>query len=81
MNASTRPRSAPIGMGALIGGMVGFVVLGAPMVYYLWTTINELLAGQVHAPRLGIAAGVLLLFAGLLLILSRTVRRLDDRSD
>lgn len=72
--------SGGLGIGALMGIMAGFVVLGAPMVYYLWTTINELLAGHVDGSRLGIASGVLLLFVGLLIILSRSVRRLDERA-
>ena len=78
-----RPReevSGGMGVGTMIGIMAAFVVLGAPMVYYLWTTINELLAGHVEGLRLGISAGVLLLFVGLLIILSRSVRRLDERA-
>lgn len=80
--SSVRERgSGALGTGALIAIIAAFVVVGAPMVYYLWTTINELLAGQVDGGQLGIAAIVLLFFAGVLVILSRSVRRLDERAD
>ena len=64
------------GMGALIAIMAAFVVVGAPMVFYLWTTINELLAGHFDGTRFLLSLGVLLIFVGLLTILSRSVRRL-----
>lgn len=73
------PHSAGGGPGALIATMLAFVVVGAPMVYYLWTTINELLAGRVDWPRLGITIIVLLIFLGLLSILTRSIRRWDER--
>lgn len=68
-----------LGTGALIGAMLLFVVVGAPMVYYLWTTINELLAGHFQAVRLGISIIVLLIFLGLLGILTRSIRRWEER--
>ena len=68
-----------MGTGALIGAMLVFVVVGAPMVYYLWTTINELLAGHIQAGRLGISIIVLLIFLGLLGILTRSIRRWEER--
>ena len=65
--------------GTLIATMVGFVVVGAPLVYYLWTTLNEVLAGRFDGVRILISAGLLLIFLGVLAILSRSVRRLDER--
>lgn len=63
----------------LVGTMLLFVVVGAPMVYYLWTTVNETLAGHVTGARLGISIIVLLIFLGLLSILSRSIRRWEER--
>jgi hypothetical protein len=65
--------------GALIGFIAAFVVVGAPLVYYLWTTINELLAGHFDAGRLLGTAGILLIFLLLLGMLSRAIRRIDVR--
>jgi hypothetical protein len=65
--------------GSLIAIMGAFVVVGAPMVYYLWTTINEVLAGHFDGVRLLLSVIILLIFLGLLSILSRSVRRLDGR--
>lgn len=64
---------------SLIGAMLLFVVVGAPMVYYLWTTINELLTGRIDGARLGISIIVLLIFLGLLGILTRSIRRWEKR--
>ncbi len=65
--------------GALIGFIASFVVVGAPMVYYLWTTINELLAGRFETPRLLGTLAILLIFLLLLGMLSRAIRRIDVR--
>lgn len=76
------PAEAPgsgMGTGTLIGAMLGFVVLGAPMVYYLWSTLNELLAGHIDGVRLGISIIILLIFLGLLAILTRSIRRWEER--
>lgn len=67
------------GMTGLIGAMLLFVVVGAPMVYYLWTTVNEVLAGHIDGARLGISIIVLLIFLGLLSILTRSIRRWEER--
>lgn len=65
--------------GALVGVMALFVVLGAPLVFYLWITLNQLLTAQVDGMRTLLALPVLLLFLGLLAILSRSIRRWDQR--
>lgn len=72
----TRRRGTEAG---LIGVMLLFVVVGAPLVYYLWTTLNELLAGHIDTTRLGISIIVLLIFLGLLSILTRSIRRWEER--
>jgi hypothetical protein len=68
-----------IGFGTLLLAMCAFVVAGAPLVYYLWRVINDLLIGRVVAARLAIAAPVLLAFVGLLAVLARSVRRWEAR--
>ena len=67
------------GTGRLIGAMLGFVIVGAPMVYYLWSTLNELLAGHVEWGRLGLSVVVFLIFLGVLSILTRSIRRWEAR--
>lgn len=59
----------------LIGGMAFFVVLGAPLVWYLWQVLNDLLQGIVNPLHLLVAVPVLLLFLGLLALVSRAVAR------
>ncbi len=79
MTNSEAPPSSGMGIGVLMGAMLGFVIVGAPMVYYLWTTVNELLAGHIEWGRIGISIIVLLIFLGLLGILSRSIRRWEAR--
>ena len=76
---NTQPGPSSMGAGGLIAAMLAFVVVGAPMVYYLWTTVNELLAGHFDGARLGISIIVLLIFLGLLSILTRSIRRWEAR--
>ena len=77
--AETSSQPAGTGPGALIATMLAFVLVGAPMVFYLWTTINEVLAGHFDGGRIGITVIVLLIFLGLLSILTRSIRRWDER--
>lgn len=76
-NAGTREPG--IGTAGLMAVMLLFVIVGAPMVYYLWTTVNQVLAGHIVGGRLGISIIVLLIFLGLLSILTRSIRRWDER--
>ena len=62
----------------LIGLMTAFVLLGMPLVWYLWTAVNEILTGHVEGGRLLLAIPVLVLFLALLVLLSRAVRRWDE---
>ena len=79
MAGTTGSPTGGMGMGGLMAMMAGFVIVGAPMVYYLWTTINELLAGHFEGSRVLLSIVILLIFAGLLAILSRSVRRWEER--
>ncbi len=54
--------------------MAVFVLLGFPLVGYLWETISELLALEVDAARLLISIPVAAVLAGLLVWLGRAVR-------
>lgn len=62
----------------LIGAMAVFVLLGLPLVGYLWETLNELLALEADATRLLISVPVLALLGGLLWMLSKAVGRWQD---
>ncbi len=64
-----------LSFGKVLALMALYVLLGIPLVAYLWETINELLAFDVNPVRLLIAVPVLLLFLGLLILLNRLVRR------
>lgn len=71
--------SAPqqIGLGGLMAAMALFVVVGTPLVYLLWTVVNDLLTGHVVVTRLLLAVPVLIVFIIVLNVLARTVRRWD----
>lgn len=58
--------------------MALFVVVGAPLVWYLWQVLNDLLQGIVNPLHLLVAVPVLLLFLGLLALVSRTVARWEE---
>lgn len=55
--------------------MAVFVLLGFPLVGYLWETISELLALEVNGTRLLISIPVSAALAALLVWLSRSVQR------
>jgi Na+-driven multidrug efflux pump len=57
----------------LFASILGFVLVGTPLVAYLWDALNRLMAGHVHGRRLAIAAVAGLLFAALLRLLMRAV--------
>jgi hypothetical protein len=71
--------------GTVLAVLSAFVVLGIPLVAYLWESLNQLLAGRVHAPRVLVSVPLLVAFAGLLWAGGRTLRRLaappPDRLD
>ena len=55
--------------------MALFVALGAPMVAYLWETLNELLALTVNPPRLLWSVPVLILFVVYLRWMGRSIQK------
>jgi hypothetical protein len=59
----------------LVLGIGLFVLLGFPLVAYLWESLNQLMGGEVHAGRLLRSVPAALLLAAILLVLARTVRR------
>jgi hypothetical protein len=59
----------------LFASILGFVLVGTPLVAYLWDALNRLMAGHVNARRIAIAAVAALLFAALLRLLMRAVWR------
>lgn len=55
------------------------VLIGFPMIAYLWETLNGLLAGEIHRERLLISLPLLLVFALYLWLLAGLMRRLEAR--
>ncbi len=41
-------------------GIAGFALLGAPLLAYVWESLNQLLAGHVNLPRLLISVPLLI---------------------
>lgn len=64
-----------LSFGKVLALMALCVLLGIPLVAYLWETLNEVLALEVDPSRLLIAVPVLLIFLGLLILMTRLVRR------
>jgi hypothetical protein len=71
-----------VSLSRLTIGIALFVLAGFPLVAYLWETLNQLMAGDVRPTRLAISVPVLLLLAGVIALLSRTVVRWEsERSE
>lgn len=58
---------------SLVLGIALFVLLGTPLVAYIWETLNRLLAGIVEPMRLLITVPAVLLFYFLLRFMGRSV--------
>lgn len=70
------PSGAAPRLGTLIAVIAVFAVLGTPLVYVAWESINQLLSGNLAGARLGrgtLATGGL---AVLLLVMARVLRRI-----
>ena len=63
--------------GRLVRMYIGFVVLGIPMIAYLWGVVSDVLAGHLRVGRIVVAILVTLVFFGMLRTLARTVQRID----
>ena len=68
-----------LGLGTLIASIAVFVVVGMPLVYYLWSVLNELLSGRVEWGRLGLAGPVIAVFVVLLVLGTRALSRWEAR--
>lgn len=68
-------RSATLSLPRMVAGIAAFVLVGSPLVGYLWETLNQLMAGDVRPGRLALSLPLLLILAGVLVLLSRTVLR------
>lgn len=53
------------------------VLLGIPLVAYLWHTLNGILAGEADPQRIIVAAALLAAFLLLLALAGRSFRRLE----
>lgn len=67
------------GIGGLLVGMGGFVLLGIPMVFFIWRFVNEILTGRFVLLDALLAAVFLIVFSGLLKVLAGRVRLWDSR--
>ena len=63
----------------LIGAMGLIVVVGAPMIWYLWEVLTQLLSGVFDVRAVLIAIPVLAVFLAFLWFVSRIVQRWDER--
>jgi hypothetical protein len=59
--------------------MGGFVLLGIPMVFFIWRFVNEILTGRFVLLDALLAAVFLIVFSGLLKMLAGRVRLWDSR--
>ncbi len=63
-----------LSLGKLILSIAGFMIVGVPLVGYIWETLNQLLGGIVNPRNDLIALGLLIVLFGVFALLSRTVR-------
>ncbi|HSL70617.1 MAG TPA: hypothetical protein VK864_10280 [Longimicrobiales bacterium] len=68
-------------VGRLLAGLTFYFVLAVPLFAYLWSSLNELFAGEIHPLRLGIAAIVLPLFVSVLFLLVRAIERWESQRE
>jgi hypothetical protein len=62
------------GTGRLAASILGIVLLGTPIVAYLWHALNYLVSGIIRPVELLLAIPVFFLFLGLLYFVGRFVR-------
>ncbi len=65
----------------LIAIAAAFVIIGSFLVAYLWETANQLLAGHFDSRMVVLAIPVAAVLAGLLVLLARTLRRMNGERD
>jgi hypothetical protein len=64
-----------VSVGRRVVVMLAYLIVGAPLVAYLWETLNEILAGDIYAPRLLISLPLLVVLIVLLVLLARQGQR------
>lgn len=64
-------------MGKLAIAIAAFVVLGIPLLAYVWETFNRLFSGHLDTQRALITLPAILLLIALLVVLARTLNRLE----
>jgi hypothetical protein len=55
--------------------MTAYIIIGTPLVAYIWETLNLLVAGKAEAIRLLITLPAVALLAGVFVLLTRTISR------
>lgn len=74
-------RERGIATGRLLAFMALFVIIGVPMVFYIWRFINDLLMGQVVASNTLIALVLLVVFVLYMRIVARQVRKWETEPE
>jgi hypothetical protein len=64
-----------VSSGKLVASMLGLVAIGAPMVYFIWEFVNELLAARATVGGFLVVLPIVLAFLAYLVFVSRAVRR------
>jgi hypothetical protein len=77
--ADVDSRAKPLGFGGLMASMGIFVVIGTPLVYFIWKVVNDLLTGHVGTIRMVMAVPALVVLWVVLGWLARSIRRWDAR--
>jgi hypothetical protein len=74
MTSSTGSDNTP-GTAGLIAALGLFVLLGLPLVYVIWETINQVLTGNLAAVRLELFVPAVVAFGVVLFAFMRVLRR------
>lgn len=69
------------GLAGLMIGMGVFVIIGVPMIFYIWSFLNDLLSGRFDLGNAALAAVLLVIFIGFLRVLGKRVHRWHVRLD
>ena len=66
-------------MDRIVGVLIGAIVAGGPMVFYIWHQISEALLGRPDWGRLTLAGALLVLLLAMLAYIGRVLVRLEER--
>ncbi len=61
-------------MGKLVTSLAVFLIIGAPMAFYIWHTLSDLLAGSFRSSALLVSLVLIVAFFVVLRFLGRYVR-------